>query len=397
MLVVQLKSGREKALLRGHPWIFSGSINNVDPGNGETIAGETARIVDAKGEFLAWGAYNPASKIRVRVWSRDQDRKIDREFFRGRLENAIRLRRGILDFGEYNAYRLVHAESDGLPGFIVDRYADTLVVQFLTSGAEYWRETFVEMLDNLIECERIYERSDAKVRRLEGLAPRKGPLVGGDNFSLVRIREGEINYWVDIHQGQKTGLYLDQRINRSVVRKLAADRTILDCFAYTGCFSVSALAGSARGVLAVESSAEAIKLGRENIKLNNISDDNIEWVEDNVFQALRRFRDQDKKFDMVILDPPKFAPTAAHAQRAARGYKDINLLGLKLLNPGGLLVTFSCSGGVSEDLFQKILAGAALDAGVQAKIINRLGPGADHPVALNFPEGAYLKGFVIQV
>jgi 23S rRNA (cytosine1962-C5)-methyltransferase len=397
MLVVQLKSGREKALLRGHPWIFSGSINNVDPGNGETIAGETARIVDAKGEFLAWGAYNPASKIRVRVWSRDQDRKIDREFFRGRLENAIRLRRGILDFGEFNAYRLVHAESDGLPGFIVDRYADTLVVQFLTSGAEYWRETFVETLDNLIECERIYERSDAKVRRLEGLAPRKGPLVGGDNFSLVRIREGEINYWVDIHQGQKTGLYLDQRINRSVVRKLAADRTILDCFAYTGCFSVSALAGSARGVLAVESSAEAIKLGRENIKLNNISDDNIEWVEDNVFQALRRFRDQDKKFDMVILDPPKFAPTAAHAQRAARGYKDINLLGLKLLNPGGLLVTFSCSGGVSEDLFQKILAGAALDAGVQAKIINRLGPGADHPVALNFPEGAYLKGFVVQV
>ena len=377
--------------------MFSGSIKNIDPGNGETIAGETAKIVDAKGEFLAWGAYSPASKIRVRVWSRDQDRKIDREFFRGRLENAIRLRRRILDFGEFNAYRLVHAESDGLPGFIVDRYADTLVVQFLTSGADHWRETFVEMLDKLIECERIYERSDAKVRRLEGLTPRKGPLLGGDNFSLVRIREGEINYWVDIRQGQKTGFYLDQRINRSVVRKLAADRTILDCFAYTGCFSVSALAGGASGVLAVESSAEAIKLGRENIKLNNIYDDNIEWVEDNVFQALRKFRDQDKKFDMVILDPPKFAPTAAHAQRAARGYKDINLLGLKLLNPGGLLVTFSCSGGVSEDLFQKILAGAALDAGVQANIINRLGPGADHPVALNFPEGAYLKGFVIQV
>ena len=397
MLVVQLKSGREKALLRGHQWVFSGSIKNIDPENGETIAGETAKIVDAEGEFLAWGAYSPASKIRVRVWSRDQDRKIDREFFRGRLENAISLRRRILDFGEFNAYRLVHAESDGLPGFIVDRYADTLVVQFLTSGADHWRETFVEMLDKLVECERIYERSDAKVRRLEGLTPRKGPLVGDDNFSLVRIREGEINYWVDIRKGQKTGFYLDQRLNRSVVRQLAADRTVLDCFAYTGCFSVSALAGGARGVLAVESSTEAIKLGRENIKLNKISADNIEWVEDNVFQALRRFRDQDKKFDMVILDPPKFAPTAAHAQRAARGYKDINLLGLKLLNPGGLLVTFSCSGGVSEDLFQKILAGAALDAGVQAKIINRLGPGADHPVALNFPEGAYLKGFVIQV
>ncbi len=397
MLVVQLKSGREKALLRGHPWVFSGSIKKIDPGNGETIAGETAKIVDAKGEFLAWGAYSPASKIRVRVWSRDQDRKIDREFFRVRLENAIRLRRRILDFGEFNAYRLVHAESDGLPGFIVDRYADTLVVQFLTNGADHWRETFVEMLDKLIECERIYERSDVEVRRLEELAPRKGPLVGGDNFSLVRIEEGEISYWVDIRQGQKTGFYLDQRINRSVVRKLAAERTVLDCFAYTGGFSVSALAGGARSVVAVESSAKAIKLGRENITLNKISDDNIKWVEDDVFQALRQFRDRDKKFDMVILDPPKFAPTAAHAQRAARGYKDIHLLGLKLLTPGGLLVTFSCSGGVSEDLFQKILAGAALDAGVQANIINRLGPGADHPVALNFPEGAYLKGFVIQV
>lgn len=397
MLVVQLKSGREKALLRGHPWVFSGSINNVDQGNSEIIAGETAKIVDAKGNFLAWGAYSPASKIRVRVWSRNPERKIDREFFRVRLENAICLRKQILDLAEFDAYRLVHAESDGLPGFIVDRYADTLVVQFLSRGAEHWRGTFVELLENLVECERIYERSDVKVRQLEELTPRKGPLVGGDNFNLVQIREGEINYWVDIRHGQKTGFYLDQRINRSVVRKLAADRTILDCFAYTGCFSVSALAGGARGVLAVESSAEAINLGRENIKLNKMSADNIEWVEDNVFQALRKFRDQDKKFDMVILDPPKFAPTAAHAQRAARGYKDINLLGLKLLNPGGLLVTFSCSGGVSEDLFQKILAGAALDAGVQAKIINRLGPGADHPVALHFPEGAYLKGFVIQV
>jgi len=397
MLVVQLKEGREKALLRGHPWVFSGSIKTIDQENGETIAGETAKIVDAKGEFLAWGAYSPASKIRVRVWSRDQGRKIDREFFRARLEKAIRLRRRILDIGEFNAYRFVHAESDGLPGFVVDRYADTLVVQFLTCGADYWRNTFVELLGELIESERIYERSDVEVRRLEELTPRKGPLVGGDNFSLVRIQEGEINYWVDIRQGQKTGFYLDQRINRSVVRKLAAERTILDCFAYTGGFSVSALAGGARSVVAVESSAKAIKLGRENITLNNVSDGNIEWVEDDVFQALRRFRDQDKKFDMVILDPPKFAPTAAHAQRAARGYKDINLLGLKLLKPGGLLVTFSCSGGVSEDLFQKILAGAALDAGVQAKIINRLGPGADHPVALNFPEGAYLKGFVIQV
>jgi 23S rRNA (cytosine1962-C5)-methyltransferase len=397
MLVVELKAGREKALLRGHPWVFSGSIKKIDQGNGEIIAGETAKIVDAKGSFLAWGAYSPTSKIRVRVWSMDQGKKIDREFFRIRLENAIRLRRRISHFEKWNAYRLVYAESDELPGFVVDRYADTIVAQFLTSGAELWRDTFVESLGELIECERIYERSDVEVRRLEGLAPRKGPLVGGDNFSLVQIKEGEINYWVDIRHGQKTGFYLDQRVNRSVVRDLATDRTVLDCFAYTGGFSIAALAGGARNVVAVESSAEAIKLGLENLTLNNISNDNIEWVEDDVFKALRRFRDQDKKFDMVILDPPKFAPTAAHAQRAARGYKDINLLGLKLLKPGGLLVTFSCSGGVSEELFQKIVAGAALDAGVQAKIINRLGPGADHPVALNFPEGAYLKGFVIQI
>jgi 23S rRNA (cytosine1962-C5)-methyltransferase len=397
MLVVELKAGREKALLRGHPWVFSGSIKKIDHGNGEIIAGETAKIVDAKGTFLAWGAYSPASKIRVRVWSTDQGKKIDREFFRVRLENAILLRRRILHFEKLNAYRLVHAESDELPGFVVDWYADSIVVQFLTSGAELWRDTFVELLGELIECERIYERSDVEVRRLEGLAPRKGPLVGGDNFSLVRIKEGEINYWVDIRHGQKTGFYLDQRVNRSIVRNLATDRTVLDCFAYTGGFSIAALAGGARNVVAVESSAGAIKLGRENLTLNNISFDKMDWVEDDVFKALRRFRDQDKKFDMVILDPPKFAPTAAHAQRAARGYKDINLLGLKLLNPGGLLVTFSCSGGVSEELYQKIVAGAALDAGVQAKIIDRLGPGADHPVALNFPEGAYLKGFVIQV
>jgi 23S rRNA (cytosine1962-C5)-methyltransferase len=397
MLVVQLKAGREKALLRGHPWVYSGSVKWIDKVNGEIIPGETTKIVDATGKFLAWGAYSPASKIRIRIWSMEQDEKIDREFFKTRLENAIRRRRRILHYNEFNAFRLVHAESDGLPGFVVDKYADTLVVQFLTNGADYWRDTFIEVLGQLIECERIYERSDVDVRRLEGLALRKGPLLGDDSLNLVRIQEGEIKFWVDIRLGQKTGFYLDQRMNRSLVRNLAADRSVLDCFAYTGGFSVSALAGGARSVVAVESSAEAIKLGRENTRLNNISEKKIEWIEGDVFQTLRLFRDHNKKFDMVILDPPKFAPTAAHAQRAARGYKDINLLSLKLLNPGGLLVTFSCSGGVSEDLFQKILAGAAIDAGVGGRIINRLGPGADHPVALNFPEGAYLKGFLIQV
>ncbi|UCD40829.1 MAG: class I SAM-dependent rRNA methyltransferase, partial [Chloroflexota bacterium] len=209
--------------------------------------------------------------------------------------------------------------------------------------------------------------------------------------------EGENMFWVDVGSGQKTGFYLDQRDNRLHIQKLAASRAVLDCFAYSGGFSIPALAGGAKHVLAIESSSESINLGRENVLLNKLPENRIEWIEGDVFQNLRKLRDQNRKFDLVILDPPKFAPTAAHAQKAARGYKDINLLGLKLLNPNGLLVTFSCSGGVSEDLFQKIIAGAALDAEVEAKIITRLGPGIDHPVALNFPEGAYLKGFVIQI
>ncbi len=397
MIEVQLKAGREKALLRGHPWVFSGSINAVRNQDEESVAGETVRVVNSKGRFLAWGAYSPASQIRVRIWSRDQDRVIDREFFRMRMENAIHLRRRIIDSGEVDAFRLVHAESDGLPGFIVDRYAETLVIQCLASGAEYWRDLVVDLLVELTSCEQIIERSDAEVRKLEGLPRRKGTLVGRGSHNKIQIREGERKFWVDLYEGQKTGFYLDQRENRSLVQEIAADRTVLDCFAYTGGFAVSALAGGARNVVAVESSSAAIALGRENLELNKIAENKVEWIQGDVFQTLRQCRDRNQKFDMLILDPPKFAPTAAHAHRAARGYKDINLLGLKLLKPDGLLVTFSCSGGVSENLFQKILAGAALDAGMDAKIVARLGPGADHPVALNFPEGAYLKGFVIRV
>jgi 23S rRNA (cytosine1962-C5)-methyltransferase len=397
MLEIELKAGREKALLRGHPWVFSGSIKTVHAESEEITPGETARVINSKGEFIAWGAYSPASKIRLRVWSQDQALRIDRDFFKLRLANAIRLRRRILDSGPGNACRLVHAESDGLPGIIIDKYANTLVIQCLSAGAEFWRDMVVGQLVELIGCERVYERSDADIRYLENLPPRIGPLIGGDQDEKIQILESDIKFWVDIGSGHKTGFYLDQRENRGIVRDLAEDRSVLDCFAYTGGFSVSASAGGAKNVVAVESSADAIELGHENVSLNNLPVEQIEWVEGDVFQVLRKMRDQNKKFDMVILDPPKFAPTAAHAQKAARGYKDINLLGLKLLNPNGLLVTFSCSGGVSESLFQKIVAGAALDAGVNAKIVTRLGQGFDHPVALSFPEGAYLKGFVLQV
>jgi 23S rRNA (cytosine1962-C5)-methyltransferase len=397
MLDAQLKAGREKSLLRNHPWVFSGSINAIRNTNEGVTPGETIRVVTSKGKFIAWGAYSPASQIRVRIWSRDQDRIIDREFFKNRLSDAIRLRRWILHSGDLNAWRLVHAESDGLPGFIVDQYADTLVIQCLSAGADYWRQTLVDLLAELTGIEQIFERSDADIRNLEDLPLRKGSLVGGEFTPIIQIQEDELKFWVDINEGQKTGFYIDQRVNRSIVKNMAAGRAVLDCFAYTGGFAISALAGGAKDVVAVESSSSAIALGRQNVSLNGIPEDKVEWIAGDVFQTLRHQRDQNKKYNMVILDPPKFAPTAAHAQRAARGYKDINLLGLKLLNPGGLLITFSCSGGVSENLFQKILAGAALDAGVVAKIVARLGPGTDHPVALNFPEGAYLKGFVIQV
>ena len=394
---IRLKAGREKAVLRGHPWIFSGSVAGATDRDEGEFAGHTVKVVDSAGNFLAWGALSPSSKIRVRLWSRNEEDDIDPEFFHTRLEKAIKHRNLTIQDKEVDAYRLVHGESDGLPGLIVDKYGEILVVQFLACGVEHWRDLLVDQLGEITGCGHIYERSDTDTRRLEGLPPRKGWLMGGEIVTPIKIKENGLHYWVDILGGQKTGFYLDQRENRSKIREIARGRSILDCFAYTGSFTISALAGGAKGVTAVDSSGEAIRMGRENLAVNHITEASVDWIEANVFEQLRRFRDLNRKFDMVILDPPKFAPTASHAQRAARGYKDINLLALKLLNPDGLLVTFSCSGGVSEDLFQKIIAGAALDAEVQAKIINRLGPGVDHPVALNFPEGSYLKGLIVQV
>jgi 23S rRNA (cytosine1962-C5)-methyltransferase len=299
-----------------------------------------------------------------------------------------------------DALRLVHAESDGLPGLIVDRYAGTLVVQFLAAGAEYWRDTIADLLLELTGLKDIYERSDSDVRELEGLVPRTGPLRG-DPSERTTITEYALRFTVDFAHGHKTGFYLDQRENRRRVLQLAEGRQVLDCFCYTGGFTVNALAGGAKSVLSVDSSAEVLALCRANVSLNapastlhSLPSTLHTTLEGDVFQVLRKFRDEDRQFDLIILDPPKFAPTAAQAERAARGYKDINLLAFKLLRPGGILVTFSCSGGVDAALFQKIVASAALDAGVEAQIVEHLSQAPDHPVALNFPEGAYLKGLV---
>ena len=289
---------------------------------------------------------------------------------------------------------MIHAESDFLPGLIVDRYGEMLVMQSLTAGADYWRDVIADLLLELTHTYTIYERSDADVRELEGLSLHAGLLRGESPAEFITVVENGIRFSVDYKKGHKTGLYLDQRDNHLRVCDLAQGRDVLDCFCYTGGFTLNALAGGAKSVVAVDTSSAALALSRENVILNKLPIEKVEWHEGDVFQALRRFRDQGRSFDMVILDPPKFAQTAAQAERAVRGYKDINLLALKLLRPGGLLVTFSCSGGVSVDLFQKIVAGAALDAGVDAQIVEFLSQSLDHPVSLNFPEGRYLKGLI---
>lgn len=385
-----LKPGREKSLLRRHPWIFSGAVQQVDD---EPASGGTLDLLSSKGEFLARGFYSPHSQIRARVWTFD-DEAIDREFFRKRIQSSIASRNALFDPGRTDSLRLIHAESDYLPGLIVDRYADTMVMQCLTAGVEFWRETLVELLLEETGLKNIYERSDADVRELEGLPHRTGRLRGANPDPVIVIHEHGLKFKVNIATGHKTGFYLDQRDNRQRVRALADGREVLDCFCYTGGFTVNALAGGARSVLAVDSSSEALSLSRDNVLLNDLPAGRTEFLEGDVFHVLRKLRDAGRAFDMIVLDPPKFASTASQAEKAARGYKDINLLAFKLLRPNGVLVTFSCSGGVDAALFQKIVAGAALDAGAQAQITGHLAQAADHPVALTFPEGMYLKGLV---
>jgi len=386
-----LKPGREKSLAHRHPWIFSGAIDRVEgtPGPGATVA-----VHAHDGSFLAVAAFSPASQIRARAWT-FVDEPIDAAFFARRVRAAVDARAGMLD-ARHDACRLVHAESDGLPGVVADRYADTLVVQLSSAGAEAWRDAIVEALVDATGATSVVERSDAEVRHLEGLAPRTGVLRGRVD-GPVAMREDAIAYRVDVERGQKTGFYLDQRDSRRRVRELAHERRVLNAFCYTGGFALAALAGGASEVDSIDSSPDALALARDNLAANpSLAAARAKWIEADVFADLRRMRNENRHYDLAILDPPKFAPTAAHAQRAARAYKDINLLALKLLAPGGLLATFSCSGGVSADLFQKIVAGAAVDAKVDATIVGRFAASRDHPIALAFPEGEYLKGLLVR-
>ena len=392
-----LKPGRDKSLLKRHPWVFSGAVGAID---GEPLSGETVRINSARGDFLAWAAYSPYSQIKARVWSWEEKDVIDEAFFSRRLLRAISKRQVDTSqesaLNSLSAMRLVHAESDNLPGLIIDRYSDTLVVQILSAGMETWRETITDLAVRITRIGQVYERSDVDIRIQEGLPLRSGVSRGDEPSEVVQINENGLLFFVDIKNGHKTGFYLDQRVNRSRMRNLAGSKETLDCFCYTGGFTSNLLAGGAASVVAIDSSLDAIQLGKKNISINNLPSEKVDWINGDVFYVLRSFRDARRTFDLIILDPPKFAQTASQLEKASRGYKDINLLALKLLRPGGILATFSCSGGISEDLFQKIVAGAALDAKVDAQILERLHQAPDHPTALNFPEGAYLKGFIIQ-
>jgi 23S rRNA (cytosine1962-C5)-methyltransferase len=388
--VVRLKAGMERSLWRRHPWVFAGS---VDKGGGHS--GHTVRVEAADGRFLAWAAYSARSQIRLRAWSFDEAERIDAAFFQQRVRAAVARREPLAIASD--GVRLVHGEADGLPGLIVDRYADTLVAQFLSAGSEHWKGVLADALLAATGCTRLYERSDSGVRKLEGLAVASGWLRG-DGATEITIREHDWRLTLDVAEGHKTGFYLDQRDNRARfaqwVRQFGAAR-VLNCYAYTGGFSVAALAGGAQQVASVDSSAPALERARANVALNGFDAARIAFVDADVNAFLRAQLDARASFDAIVLDPPKFAPTAAHAERAARAYKDINRLALKLLAPGGLLLTFSCSGGVGAELFHKIVAGAGIDAGVDAALLARLEAACDHPTTLWFPEGEYLKGLAL--
>ncbi|NMC13625.1 MAG: methyltransferase domain-containing protein [Chloroflexi bacterium] len=389
-----IKPQRERSIINRHPWVYSGAIHDI---KGDPTGGETIDLVNQSGEFLARGAYSPHSKIKIRIWSWNGEQIIDDQFIYRTLEDAISRRNTLLSLKNTNAYRLVYAESDRFPGLIVDLYDNILVMQCLSFGAEFWRETIADSLTKLMKVACIYERSDAEIRQLEGLSLRNEVIRGILPENDITIIENGLKYLVDVKKGQKTGFFLDQRQNRLAVRQLAQDKNVLDCFCYTGGFSISALAGEAKSIISIDTSDEAINIAKRNVQINYLDQNRINWIRGDVFTELRKLRDYDRKFDMIILDPPKFAFSMSQVEKAARGYKDINLLAMKLLNPGGLLVTFSCSGSVNADLFQKIVAGAALDAGVGAQIINQLHQAEDHPILLSFPEGQYLKGLIIQV
>ena len=393
-----LKPGKERSLLRRHPWVYDTAIGRV---KGTPGAGETVVVRSHDGQWLAWAAFSPSSTLRARCWSFAESDRIDADWLAARVREAV-ARRAHLSAAS-DALRLVFGEADGLPGLIADRYADQLVVQFQAAGVEANREALLDALVAATGCADVFDRSDSAGRTREGLLPSFGVARGAEPPARIAIREQQRRAWVDVRAGHKTGYYIDQRDNRELAAVLARRAqaqlgrpvTALNCFCYTGGFSVALAAGSG-DVLSIDSSAEALALARENWQLNGLRPEQGQWQAANVFDALRALRADGRSFDLIVLDPPKFAASHHHVDRAARAYKDINLGALRLLAPGGYLLTFSCSGAIGVELFQKIVAGAVIDAGVEAQLLRRLAAGEDHPLRMTHPEGEYLKGLLLQ-
>jgi len=389
-----LAKGREKSLLRRHPWVFSGAVTRVE---GNAASGETIDVCDFQGKWLARAAFSPQSQIRARVWTFDQQEAVDRDFFINRLQIAQQWRTWLAERDDLTGYRLIAGESDGMPGITIDRFQNFIVLQLLSAGAEYQRANLLAALQHCYpECS-IYDRSDVAVRKKEGLPLAQGLVLGDEPPALLPIREHGMQILVDIKEGHKTGFYLDQRDSRLAARRFSANAKVLNCFSYTGAFAVSALMGGCEHVISVDTSQAALDVARQNVELNQLDLSKAEFVRDDVFQLLRKYRDEGRKFDLIIMDPPKFVENKSQLAGACRGYKDINMLAMNLLNSGGILLSFSCSGLMPIELFQKILADAAIDAGRDVQFIEQYRQAADHPVIASYPEGLYLKGFACRV
>ncbi len=389
-----LAKGREKSLLRRHPWVFSGAVTRVE---GNAASGETIDVCDFQGKWLARAAFSPQSQIRARVWTFDQQEAVDRDFFINRLQTAQQWRTWLAERDDLTGYRLIAGESDGMPGITIDRFQNFIVLQLLSAGAEYQRANLLAALQHCYpECS-IYDRSDVAVRKKEGLPLAQGLVLGDEPPALLPIREHGMQILVDIKEGHKTGFYLDQRDSRLAARRFSANAKVLNCFSYTGAFAVSALMGGCEHVISVDTSQAALDVARQNVELNQLDLGKAEFVRDDVFQLLRKYRDEGRRFDLIIMDPPKFVENKSQLAGACRGYKDINMLAMNLLNSGGILLSFSCSGLMPIELFQKILADAAIDAGRDVQFIEQYRQAADHPVIASYPEGLYLKGFACRV
>ncbi len=394
MVEIKLKKGKEKAVYQRHPWVFSGALDKV---KGKPENGDVVKVLDAQGEFLAYGYYNDQSRVAVRLLEWDENVNIDEAWYEQKVNTAIDGRAHLLANEATTACRLIFSEADFLPGLIVDRYADFLSVQILSSGIEKAKETIIKVLVKRLQPKGIFDRSDATARTHEGITAENGLLWGENPAEFIEVKENGIKYHINIAEGQKSGFYCDQRDNRSILASYSTGKTVLDCFSYSGGFSLNAFAQGAAEVTSVDSSALAIETLKQNITLNQFDAAKHIAIQSDVNKQLRQFNDEGKKFDVVVLDPPKYAPSRSALDRAARAYKDLNRRGLMLLESGGLLATFSCSGAVDIETFKQIIAWAALDAGKEVQIIKQFCQPEDHPVRLSFPEGEYLKGLLLRV